>query len=117
MAVFLLRQPDGKLAAFSTVCDDFTHYDLTEGEAIDAVVERCGRMEAEAKLHRALNDDVMDGPRDAADGLYRWRIALRDCGRQHGLEHLKNVLREIGFAEYEIPKSVMDVIERSRSEN
>ena len=34
MAWRLIRQPNGKLARFSEVVDDFTHTDMTEREAV-----------------------------------------------------------------------------------
>lgn len=46
MGTYMLKQPDGLIAIFSSVVDDFTHWDATPGEALAYGVEQWGRSEA-----------------------------------------------------------------------
>ena len=61
MGAFIVRQPNGKLARFSTVSDCCTHYNMTEQEYINYC---CKRAEEEAKdiIERHLYpfDDIID---------------------------------------------------------
>lgn len=49
----ILIQPNGMYARFSTIVDDFTHYNMTKDEALDVCFEEMGRYEAEKKVARA----------------------------------------------------------------
>jgi hypothetical protein len=104
-----VNQPDGKLAVFSTVIDDFTHYDLDEAEALEYGIEEWGRETAEAKIKSGRADGLERGP-GPGDGLGRWREALTDIATQHGMAGLKETLSDIGFPDAEIPQSVHDIL-------
>ena len=43
MPTFFCRQPNGKLCRFSTIVDTITHYNLTEDELIEMMVEDAKR--------------------------------------------------------------------------
>lgn len=75
----LVRQPDGKLARFSEVVDNFTHYDMTDAEAFEVCLEHMGRRDAEAKIQRANNEPG------------RYAEAIRIIGRVHGKAEAKKV--------------------------
>ena len=104
-------QPDRKLAVFSSVIDDFTHYDLTEAEALKYGIEQWGRATAEEKIANGLADQIQFG-KPPGDGLGRWREALTDLACQHGLAVLRDTLAEIGFPDADIPQSAFDIIEQ-----
>jgi len=53
MAWRILKQPNGKLARFSDVVDDFTHFDMTEEEAIELCRKSMGERDAKEKVSRA----------------------------------------------------------------
>jgi hypothetical protein len=79
----VVRQPNGLLAVFSTVVDDFTRMDLTESEALRWAREHMGRADAEAKVRRGL-DDENPWTGERGDGLSRWRDALETVRAVHG---------------------------------
>ena len=85
----LVKQPNGKLARFSEVVDDFTHFDLTDSEALSICLEHgCSADEAMGKVRRAHADEELYGQpwNEPKDGLNRWRDALKDIARVHGIE-------------------------------
>lgn len=108
MPSLLLKQPNGKFAAFSSVSDYFVAYDMTEEEAIEFGVEEWGREVAKEKLARAIADVPFGKEDTVLDGLRRWRESLTDIALQHGLDGLRNHLSEIGFPDAEIPQSAVD---------
>lgn len=107
MPRYYLNQPDGKLAMFSTVVDDFTYAHMTDDEALDLGVEEFGRATAKEKIAAARNDEE----RYPADGLHRWRSALVSIAFAHGLDTLKERLKELGFEDFPIPEEAVKVAE------
>ena len=87
MSSFFLRQPNGKLARFSSFVDDFTMFDLTPEEAEALVLEELvedAKRKAKEAVQRAL-DDVpprMHGVKGT--GLQRWQSALETVEAIHG---------------------------------
>jgi hypothetical protein len=56
MAWRIVQQPDGKLARFSDIVDDFTDVDMTFDEAIDECVRQgLSVIEAINKISQAVN--------------------------------------------------------------
>ena len=53
MAWRIVKQPNGLYARFSDVVDDFTHYDMTEEEAVDLCLDYLGRQDSREKVGRA----------------------------------------------------------------
>lgn len=92
MSSFFLRQPNGKLARFSTFIDDFTEFDMTPEEAESVVLEERieeAKREAKEAVQRAL-DDVpprMHGVKGT--GLQRWQTALETVEAIHGKKKRK----------------------------
>ena len=76
MSSRFLMQPNGKLACFSTIVDNFTHANLTEEEALAAAFEDMGRDAAEAKVARGVARGI-----DAEGG---WNECLNTIRLFHG---------------------------------
>jgi hypothetical protein len=110
-----VNQPDGRLAVFSSVCDDFTHYDLSDEEALEYGTEQWGRLTAQQKIEAARADRLEHGA-GPGDGLGRWREALTAIAAQHGMEGLKSTLADIGYADTEIPQSVHRILAQIEEE-
>lgn len=53
MAWRLVRQPNGKLARFSEIVDNFTHFDMSDDEAFKLCHDAAGLDVAQAKIERA----------------------------------------------------------------
>jgi hypothetical protein len=108
MATYLLKQPNGLIAIFSSIVDDFTHWDCTPEEALAYGVEQWGRSEAQEKLDRALMDVGLWKSYDTDDGLGRWRETLKTIAFRHGVKHLKDQLETIGQGDAEIPQAAIE---------
>jgi hypothetical protein len=77
MAWRIVQQPDGKLARFSEVVDDFTDVDLTFGEAIDECIRRgMSVMDAIEKVKRGIEA-----------GNARYLECMETIRTIHGREH------------------------------
>lgn len=88
MAWRFVKQPNGLIARFSEIVDEFTHYDMTEAEAVDVALDFMGRQDAADKVSREVRD--LD-PRTNApgDGLSRFRDAIETIRFVHGEEQAK----------------------------
>jgi len=104
----MLKQPNGLIAIFSSVVDDFTHWDATPEEALAYGVEQWGRSEAQETLDRALMDVPLWKPHSADDGLGRWRETLTAIAFRHGVKHLQDRLEAIGQGDAEIPPQAFE---------
>jgi hypothetical protein len=85
----IVKQPNGLLARFSDIVDDFTHYDLGEEEAIEICREHMGRIEAVDKVRRGMEDEECPPFINASgknDGLDRYRDCLKTIKNVHGPE-------------------------------
>lgn len=116
MPSYFLKQPDGLIAIFSSVVDDFTGYNFTPDEALAYGTEQWGKSTAEEKLERAIKDEGLWEPYTTDDGLGRWRETLETIAFQHGLKHLKSVLEEMGHGDAEIPQAAIDAAEDVESD-
>ncbi len=58
MGTRFVLQPNGLLARFSDIIDDFTHFDLARGDAIKLSIATMPLGEAIAKVERALADEI-----------------------------------------------------------
>jgi len=107
MPRFLVMQPDGLLAEFSTVVDDFTAYDMDFSEAIEQCMSGSGgrgRDDAASALKRAIEDvDTRNYSRPAAENpshgkLGRWHQCLQTILLMHGWQACFDRMRDIGKA-------------------
>lgn len=92
----VVRQPNGKLALFSTVVDDFTIMNATVEEMLAGLATEMSLDEAEGKIRRGLDDisEEIDNLRDFK-GLRRWCEALRRILFYHGWETAEERIREV----------------------
>lgn len=71
----IIKQPDGKLAVFDSMVDDFTMWDATPQELIEWRAERAA--EEARKLARLYIDRVLSGePRPYAQFTMTWDEAV-----------------------------------------
>lgn len=82
-----LMQPNGKLARFSTIVDNFTHCNLTKEEAFAVAFEDMGRDEAEAKIARGVARTL--------EAEYGWNECLETIRVIHGADECEAVVAEI----------------------
>jgi hypothetical protein len=77
MAWRFVIQPNGKLARFTEVCDDFTHLNMSRAEALQAAVNEynCGPSTAAQKIANAMK------PKEVST---RWNQALEIIREIHG---------------------------------
>lgn len=91
MAWRFVKQPNGLLARFSEVVDDFTDYDMSELEATEVTMSlyNCNETAALQKVAYGTNDAPIPGFIESSgrnDGLDRWRDAIEIIKRVHGEE-------------------------------
>ena len=81
-----VRQPNRKIARFSEVVDHFTHFELTEEEAVNLCIDeyQLSQTEAEKKVSRC--DDVPAGYSS------RWEEALKSVRLQHGDQQAEEII-------------------------
>lgn len=95
MAWRMVLQPNGRLARFSDVVDDFTHMNLTQQQALQVCCEFAMPLDARGKIDRALadlpNPDFVD---DDGLPLKRWRQALEQILQVHGKKMVSKRQRE-----------------------
>lgn len=105
MPTMVVRQPDGLLAGFSSVVDNFTFFGGTREQVIRHFVERDGmsQSDAEEKVERGLLDvDPWTHGGPPGSGHDRWDAALGTIVFRHGEEALRERLAEMGFAHYPV---------------
>lgn len=86
MGWHIVKQPNGLLARFSEVVDDFTDCDMTPEEAVDLCRVYMGRTKAEAKVLSGINDEPAPWDKPSQDGLSRFRYAIEVIREIHGEE-------------------------------
>jgi hypothetical protein len=100
MAWRFVKQPNGLLARFSEVVDQFTDGNLSVAEAVTLCITDYGMDEASAsrKVQAAVEDRDSLLPSTPGNGHDRWDEALEAIRFQHGEEALATVMAEMGFA-------------------
>lgn len=83
MAWSFVKQPNGRLARFSDVVDNFTHMDLTVKEATQICMHEHGMTEKDAfeKIQRGLDDE----PYATDPNETRWETCIATIYKIHGL--------------------------------
>lgn len=81
----IVKQPNGLLACFSDIVDNFTVLNMNESEAIDWVVEQydAGPKAASEKVQAGLND-FKPFSKQPGSGLDRWNDCLETIEFRHG---------------------------------
>jgi len=92
----VIKQPNGKLAVFSTIVDGFTIIDANYQEMIDYWIGELGEAEGTAKVQRGIDDDTTGICKTTKrDGLNRWRDAIATIRFQHGDIEAERVIAEL----------------------
>lgn len=92
MAWRFVLQPNGKLARFSDIVDNFTDVDLTDEEAMGIARQEVGigREEARAKIQAARADITRDGKKG------RWNESLATIRAVHGEAVFREIAQRYG---------------------
>jgi hypothetical protein len=94
MPRYLVKQPNGLYAEFSTIVDAFTIFNMDEQEAIDYYKEAMSPADAANKVKRGVEDQpVQGGP--AGSGVDRWNECLRIMELVNPVE-LRRIIRNPG---------------------
>ena len=83
MGGFIAKQPNGLYCRYSSVVDNITHYNMTEDDYIELVVERA-KEEAREILERAMSFDMVISSLypDTKRDLRKMNEILKECGSQ-----------------------------------
>lgn len=86
MPRFCVKQPNGLYAEFSTVVDDFTVLDMTRTEAVEHYRLAMSQADAEQKVLRADEENLLPVNRTTCSGppLARWNDCLKTIEAVHG---------------------------------
>lgn len=84
MAWSIVKQPNGKLARFSNVIDDFTHVDMTELEAVELCREQMSHDDANAKVRAGIDDIKYWTKNEKGTGHDRWDDCIATIANVHG---------------------------------
>lgn len=93
----IVKQPNGLLARFSDIVDNFTELNMTEPEA----VELCSKVydlsmpDAMRKVLAGVEDWKPWTIGERGDGLSRWRDSLEKIQTVHGDEASQKVLQAV----------------------
>ena len=84
MAWRIVKQPNGLLARFSDIVDDFTHMNMSEAEALEVCREYLGIVEAEKKVLAGVQDWKPWTNGVLGSGLDRWNESIKTIKSVHG---------------------------------
>ena len=84
MAWRIVKQPNGKLARFSDIADNFTHWNMTEKQALDLCRSFMGEGQAQEKVRAGIEDHKPWQNKVKGSGTDRWEDALETIEMQHG---------------------------------
>jgi hypothetical protein len=79
MAWRIVKQPNGLLARFSDIVDDFTDYDMTEDEAFEVCHHDLGVEESKRKVRAGIED------------WPPWKIDIKGTGHDRWDESIKTI--------------------------
>jgi len=98
MGYRVVKQPNGRLAIFSSYVDDFVASDGTPTTIEISCVERLdiGRETACSMIRDGLEDRTFVSEESLKDdGLNNWRRCLEAIGRVHGNERVQNYVEQL----------------------
>lgn len=83
MAGFIAKQPNGLYCRYSSIVDNITHYNMTEEDYIELIVERAKEKAREILEHAEPFDKVVSAlyP-DTKRDLRKMNEILKECGSQ-----------------------------------
>lgn len=99
MAWRMVKQPNGLLARFSDIVDDFTHLNMTENEAIQVCMTEHGMSEeaAKAKVRGGVEDWRPWTQGTPGTGHDRWDDAIETIKDIHGIATVQERLKAVGI--------------------
>lgn len=120
MPSIVCRQPNGKLALYSTIADGFTVWDADEQEMLDVLRTRgVGELERKELVERGLADaaSALGAPftKNVPDGLTRWTGAIESLTIYQNVEVADEVIAATGGAGV-IPAGFFDEFRRVLAE-
>jgi len=100
MPAYIVKQPSGLFARFSTVVDDFTHGRLTEAEARKLFPVTLYEGQSYDPVQLAIADEPIyplgfEERQEPQDGLRRWRYCCETVRAIHGDAGLRVSLAEL----------------------
>ncbi|MFG6179612.1 hypothetical protein ACGTN6_20450 [Halomonas sp. THAF12] len=97
MAWRFVKQPNGLLAIFSDVVDDFTYVNMTAAQAFDHCKSKHGLSDADAhqKVRAGLDDWKPWAHTVKGSGHDRWDESLRIIQDAHGDLGLKKIMDDV----------------------
>ena len=95
MAWRIVKQPNGLLARFSDIVDNFTHCNMDELEAYELCKEEMGTHDAKEKVFAGVQDFKPWMHRVVGSGHDRWDDCIKKIETRHGKDELDKVLKEI----------------------
>jgi hypothetical protein len=100
MAWRIVLQPNGKLARFSDVVDNFTDVEMTVEEAIIECQQELSLDAAKKKVQVGVDDLIPMSVTKKGDGSVRWNDCLQTISLVHGNAEVREVL---AFCHIELP--------------
>jgi hypothetical protein len=88
MGWWMVKQPNGRLARFSDMVDNFTHMNLTEVEAIEVCTAYLSLYDCMSKVDLGMQDESLE----------RWKTALSRIESVHGSSARANAVEFDRFA-------------------
>jgi hypothetical protein len=116
MPSYVLKQPNGKFAIFSSIVDDFTWIDMTSEEVLKVGTQQWGRETAIEKIERGIADAPLWENTGETDGLSRWRDACKNIALQHGLKVLQSRMDDMGLGDLAIPRCAVEMAQSVESD-
>ena len=92
MAWRIVKQPNGLLARFSDVVDDFTDGNMNEREAYRLCRGELGIDASKRKVRAGIEDHLPYTCTPSEDGLYRWRESIETVRSIHGEERARETV-------------------------
>ena len=90
MAWRIVKQPNGKLARFSDIVDDFTDMNMTEDEAFDLCRHYLGVEDSKRKVRAGVEDWIPWTVETPGDGTTRWIDSIETILDVHGSDTAQN---------------------------
>jgi len=100
---WIVNQPDGRYACFSTYVEDFDRWGMKGIEVQPYLVSHWneGELRAQAKRMPAFKASIKNGYNAVGD-LSLWDESLERIAKAHGVERLRERMAEMGFPDYPI---------------
>ena len=95
MAWRIVKQPNGLLARFSDIVDNFTDINMTKAEALEYCTKEMGEVAAIEKVNAGIKDYKPWTHNSVGSGHDRWDDCLKTIIRVHGQKEVDELLKEI----------------------